>query len=131
MAFSSKRFSFSYVNKKGPGWVREKDDVVVILRYGGTYVCFHESRVKSSRGWRCAWCNDYHCWKMDMATQVQILDKAGCISHCTYILFSLQLWVNSRADWFFNLGMATSLGEGKLKLLKNWPVQILPVQRGW
>ena len=29
-------------------------------------------------------------------------------------LFSLQLWVNSRADCFFSLGDATSLGEGKL-----------------
>ena len=29
-------------------------------------------------------------------------------------LFSLQLWVNSRADCFFSLGEATSLGEGKL-----------------
>ena len=29
-------------------------------------------------------------------------------------LFSLQLWVNSRRVWFFSLGEATSLGEGKL-----------------
>ena len=29
-------------------------------------------------------------------------------------LFSLQLWVNSKADWFFSLAEATSLGEGKL-----------------
>ena len=27
-------------------------------------------------------------------------------------LFSFQLWVNSREDWFFSLGEATSLGEG-------------------
>ena len=29
-------------------------------------------------------------------------------------LFSLQLWVNSRTDCFFNVGMTTSLGKGKL-----------------
>ena len=29
-------------------------------------------------------------------------------------LFSVQLWVNSRADWFFSLDEATNLGEGKL-----------------
>ena len=28
-------------------------------------------------------------------------------------LFSLQLWVDSRVNWTFNLSMATSLGEGK------------------
>ena len=36
-------------------------------------------------------------------------------------LFSLQLWTNSRAV-FFNLGMTTSLREGKLRLK---PVNIL------
>ena len=43
-------------------------------------------------------------------------------------LFSLQLWVNSRTDWFFSIGEATSLGEEKLWIqtcqtsLKSWPV---------
>ena len=42
-------------------------------------------------------------------------------------LFSLQWRVNSRADWFLNLGGATGLEEEKLyiqiclSLLKNWP----------
>ena len=39
-------------------------------------------------------------------------------------LFSLQLWVNSRANWLFNLVKPTSLGEGKHWIqtpLKNWP----------
>ena len=42
----------------------------------------------------------------------------------------IQLWVNSRADWFFSLGEATSLGEGKLWIqtcstpLKNRPCVI-------
>ena len=42
-------------------------------------------------------------------------------------LFSLKLWVNSRTDWFFSLGEATSLREGKPWIqtcqipLKNWP----------
>ena len=45
-------------------------------------------------------------------------------------LFSLQLWVNSRTDWFFSLGEATSLGERKLWFetcytpLKKWPYVI-------
>ena len=30
-------------------------------------------------------------------------------------LFSLQLWMNSRADWLFNFGMATRLEEEKLR----------------
>ena len=30
---------------KGPGWILEKDYVVVIGRYRGTYVCVHESRL--------------------------------------------------------------------------------------
>ena len=29
-------------------------------------------------------------------------------------LFSIQLIIDSRATWIFNVGMATSLGEGKL-----------------
>ena len=37
-------------------------------------------------------------------------------------LFSLQLWVNSRADWFFSLGEATSLEEGKNSEFK--PVEL-------
>ncbi len=63
---------------------------------------------------------------MDTATRVQILDKIDCISHSTntlgkgmnpIILPIYSIWVNSRnsrADWFFSLGEATSLGEGIL-----------------
>ena len=43
-------------------------------------------------------------------------------------LFSLQLWINSRAD----LDEATSLGEGKLWILTSQtPCHILPEQRVW
>ena len=58
---------------------------------------------------------------MDMATQVQILAKTVCISGSAYTLgkgmnpiILPPAWINSRADLFFNLGMATCLGEGKL-----------------
>ena len=30
---------------KGPGWIIGKDNVFVIVRYGGTYVHIHESRL--------------------------------------------------------------------------------------
>ena len=59
---------------------------------------------------------------MDMATWVQNLDEAVCILHSTNILvkkvwiqlFSLQMKVNIGQTVFFNIGMATSPGEGKL-----------------
>ena len=65
--------------------------------------------------------NGYHHWKWIWRTEFKswinlfvfhkglILMAKVCIRH-----FSLQQWVNSRADWFFKHGMATSLGEGKL-----------------
>ena len=56
--------------------------------------------------------------EMDMAPGVQILDETVFISHSAnnigkvqIQLFSLQLWVNSRARWLFNLCMATYLKE--------------------
>ena len=30
---------------KGPGWIIGKDNIVMIVRYGGTYVCVYESRL--------------------------------------------------------------------------------------
>ena len=50
-------------------------------------------------------------------TQIHILDKAAYISHSTNTLgkgmnpFFFQLWVGQTV--FFNLGTATSPGEGK------------------
>ena len=78
--------------------------------------------------------------EMDTVTQVQILDETDCISHSTNTLgkgmnpiILLQLWINSRAVWFFSLGDATTLGEGKLwiqnllnsawKLTMSYPVR--------
>ena len=52
-------------------------------------------------------------------------------------LFSLQLGLNSRADWLFNFGMMTNQGEGKnpefksvelLKKLTNWKTVNFTVQ---
>ena len=60
---------------------------------------------------------------MDIVTWVQNLDEAVYISDSpnnfgedrkTIILFPAR--INSREDWLFNLGMATSLEEGKLNL---------------
>ena len=46
---------------------------------------------------------------LDTVTRDQIPNKAVCTSHSANTL-----WVNSRADWIFNFGMATNPGEGKL-----------------
>ena len=66
---------------------------------------------------------------MKIAYRIQILDEAVYIFHIAQIplekiliqKFSLQLWVNGRVDWLFDLGMATGLTEGKLNsnLLKS------------
>ena len=64
----------------------------------------------------------YHLRKWTWQPPVQILDKAVCVSlHANALgkginpfLFLSQLWVNSRTDWAFSLGLATGLGEGKL-----------------
>ena len=71
--------------------------------------------------WRCLWCNGYRrrkwirqhefkSWTRLIAFHVALIS----LGKVWIQLFSLQLWVNSRADWFFCLGEATSLGEGKL-----------------
>ena len=59
---------------------------------------------------------------MDMATRVQIPDKAVCVSHnantlgkgMSPTLFSQAMLKMIRQIGLFNLGRATSLGEGKL-----------------
>ena len=57
---------------------------------------------------------------MDTATQVQILDEADGISHCTSTLgkgmnsIILPPAMIVGQTGFFSLGEATSLGEGKL-----------------
>ena len=57
---------------------------------------------------------------LDTVAQVQILNKTVfcivliCLGKICIQLFSLQLWVNSRADWYSKLGIATSLGENKI-----------------
>ena len=60
---------------------------------------------------------------MDMATRVQILDEAVCISHSANTLEKVMnpnilLLANSSADWALCLGMTTGLVERKT-LLKN------------
>ena len=57
---------------------------------------------------------------MESITCVQILYETVCIldgakplGKVWIQLFSLQLWVNSRVDCLFNLGMTTALREGK------------------
>ena len=75
-------------------------------------------------------------WEMDMAHQVQNLDKAVCISYGTDTLGKdmnptiLPPSTGKQLDrqiGLCNLGMATSLEEGKLwiqickTLFKNWP----------
>ena len=70
---------------------------------------------------RCAWCNGYRCRKWTRRYEFKSWTRLIAF-HIALIplgkvwiqLFSLQLWVNSRADCFFSLGEATSLGEGKL-----------------
>ena len=46
------------------------------------------------------WCNGYYHREMDLATQVQILDEAVCISHSANTLGKvyLQLGVNRRTE---------------------------------
>ena len=67
------------------------------------------------------WCNGYR--RRNWTRRHEFKSWTGLIAfHIALIplgkvwiqLFSLQLWVNSRADWFFSLGEATCLGEGKL-----------------
>ena len=71
----------------------------------------------------CPWCNGYSrrkwtrrhefkSWTRLIAFHIELLP----LRKIWIQLFSLQLWVNSRADWFFSLGEATSLGEGKLRI---------------
>ena len=52
---------------------------------------------------------------MDVATQLQILDtnSANIFGKSMNPTISLQLCVNSRADWIFNLGMAIGWGKEK------------------
>ena len=45
-------------------------------------------------------------------TRVQILDEAVCEKHKS--IRSFPGMGNRRIDWFYNLDMAISLGEGKL-----------------
>ena len=55
-------------------------------------------------------------------TRVQILDETDCISHCTNtlgkgmnpIILPSAMGKIVGQTWFFSLGEATSLGEGKL-----------------
>ena len=70
---------------------------------------------------RCPWCNGYRHRIWTRRSEFNSWTRLIAFSHSTNTLgkvwiqlFSLQLWVNSRADWFFSLGEATSLGEGKL-----------------
>ena len=66
--------------------------------------------------WRCLWCNGYRrrkwtrrhefkSWTRLIAFHIALIP----LGKVWIQLFSLQLWVNSRADWFFSLDEATSL----------------------
>ena len=70
---------------------------------------------------RYPWCNGYRrrkwtrrhkfkSWTRLVAFHIALIP----LEKVWIQLFSFQQWVNSRADWFFSLGEATSLGEGKL-----------------
>ena len=71
--------------------------------------------------WRYLWCNGYRCRKWTQRYEFKSWTRLIAF-HIALIplgkvwiqLFFLQLWVNSRADWFFSPREATSLGEGKL-----------------
>ena len=83
---------------------------------------------------RCLWCNgyrrrkwtrwhEYKPWTRPIEFHIALIP----LGKVWIQIFSLQLWVNSRADWFFRLGEETSLREGKLWIqtcktpLQNWP----------
>ena len=61
---------------------------------------------------------------MNLATRIQVLNEGICLWHNVNTSgkkvwiqrFPLHLWVNSRVDWLFNLGMETGLKEGKLRI---------------
>ena len=70
---------------------------------------------------RCPWCNGYcrrkWTWRHEFKSRTRLIAFHIALIPLGKVwiqLFSLQLWVNSRADWFFSHGEATSLGEGKL-----------------
>ena len=67
------------------------------------------------------WCNGYprrkwtrrlefKSWTRMIAFHIVVIP----LGKVWFQLFCLQLWVNSRTDWFFSLDEATSLGKGKL-----------------
>ena len=84
-----------------------------------TRVHYEISICHSSR-YSIAWCNGYRRRKWTRRHEFKSWTKLIAF-HIALIplgkvwiqLFSLQLWVNSWADWIFSLGEATSLGEGK------------------
>ena len=45
LKLGEKAFFLRNGERKGLGWIIGKDNVVMIVRYGGTYVCVHESRL--------------------------------------------------------------------------------------
>ena len=91
----------------------------------------HSWCYKSVCSWRGSYGNSYRRWIMYSATQVQILDKAICISYSPNSLgkgmhpnILPSIWVNSRASWLFNLGNQSKrrkiLFSNQVTLLKNW-----------
>ena len=60
-----------------------------------------------NKTWRYTWCNSYRCWKWTRRHDFKSWTRLIAF-HIALIplgkvwiqLFSLQLWVNSRADWF-------------------------------
>ena len=112
--------------------------IVIFLGYSYTFkleqtITHTRTHTHTQIFWRCLWCNGHYrrkwtwryeikSWRKLMAfhitSQVQILDKTVCISHSTNTLGksknpTIRPFIMSRGDWLFNLGLATSLGEGK------------------
>ena len=78
------------------------------------------------------WRHDFKSWTRLIAFHIALIP----LGKIWIQLFSLHLWVNSRADWFFSLDEATSLGEGKLwiqtcKTCKKCPSWSNSLWQGW
>ena len=100
------------------------DSMVSIVRIVSLSSC-RRTKVKKlinrSYFWKCLWCNGYRhrkwirrhkfkSWTRLIAFHIALIP----LGKAWIQVFSFRLWVNSWADWFFSLGKATSLGEGKL-----------------
>ena len=58
---------------------------------------------------RWTWWHKFKSWTRLIAFHIALMP----LGKVWIQLFSLQLWINSRADWVLQFGEATGLGEGK------------------